>query len=113
MSEEWRKKYLPRRQRYKPDRPTLVIVAESPPDSGRYFYDLTGVPTEHLFAALMKQLGVSPITKNDGLVELAPPPKKRLLMIDLSTRRPKKASCSSNSASIARPVRFAFHLKQF
>ena len=36
--------------------------------SGRYFYDPAGAPREPLFAALMKQLRVSPSTKEDGLL---------------------------------------------
>jgi hypothetical protein len=47
-----------------------VIVAESPPASGKYFYDPTGSPKEPLFAAIMLQLGQSPITKEAGLREL-------------------------------------------
>jgi hypothetical protein len=46
-----------------------VIVAESPPAFGKYFYDTTGSPKEPLFAALMLQLGISP-AKADGLLEL-------------------------------------------
>jgi hypothetical protein len=47
-----------------------VIVAESPPASGKYFYDATGSTKEPLFGALMRQLGLSPITKEVGLREL-------------------------------------------
>jgi hypothetical protein len=47
----------------------LAIIAESPPASGRYFYDPAGVPSEPLFAAMMRQLGLSPRTKQDGLAE--------------------------------------------
>jgi hypothetical protein len=46
-----------------------VIVAESPPASGLYFYDPAGLPSEPLFAALMKQLRLSPATKEEGLRE--------------------------------------------
>jgi hypothetical protein len=61
--------YLAMRRRYKPDRDRikLVIIAESPPISGLYFYDPEGLPTEPLFAALMRQLGLSPATKHEGL----------------------------------------------
>ena len=48
----------------------LVIVAESPPASGKYFYDTTGSPKEPLFSALLLQLGISPTTKVAGLIEL-------------------------------------------
>jgi hypothetical protein len=59
--------YLAHRRRYQPDAPSLIIIAESPPASGRYFYDAGGAVTEPLFAALMKQLGVSPGRKEPGL----------------------------------------------
>ena len=42
-------------------------MAESPPASGRYFYNPAGAPTEPLFAALMRELAISPTTKDDGL----------------------------------------------
>ena len=62
-----RDEYLALRGRYEPARVELVIVAESPPASGRYFYDPTGAITEPLFSALMKKVGVSPATKDAGL----------------------------------------------
>jgi hypothetical protein len=52
--------YLRLRKAYQPSSPKLVIIAESPPASGKYFYDSTGSPKEPLFAALMGQLGLSP-----------------------------------------------------
>ena len=62
-----RDEYLTLRRRYEPESPTLIIVAESPPASRRYFYDPDGAITEPLFAALMKQLGISAATKEHGL----------------------------------------------
>jgi hypothetical protein len=47
----------------------VVIIAESPPASGRYFYDPAGSNTEPLFAALMRQLQFSAVTKTVGLRE--------------------------------------------
>jgi hypothetical protein len=61
--------YLSFRSRYAPERIRLAIIAESPPSSGKYFYDPAGIPSEHLFTALMRQLGLSPRTKQDGLME--------------------------------------------
>jgi hypothetical protein len=46
-----------------------VTIAESPPASGKYFYDPTGATSEWLFAALMKQIGFSPSNKEEGLRE--------------------------------------------
>jgi hypothetical protein len=62
-----RDRYISLRQKYQPETTRLAIVAESPPDSGRYFYDETGLTTEPLFAALMRQLRLRPATKHEGL----------------------------------------------
>jgi hypothetical protein len=61
--------YLSLRSRYEPENIRLVIIAESPPASGLYFYNPTGARSEPLFAALMRQLGISPISKENGLLE--------------------------------------------
>jgi hypothetical protein len=42
------------RKKYTPQRIKLAIVAESPPSSGKYFYDANGKVGEPLFKALMK-----------------------------------------------------------
>jgi hypothetical protein len=62
-----RNRYLDLRRRYEPESIRLVIIAESPPASGKYFYDPAGAPSEPLFAALMGQLHLSPLTKEEGL----------------------------------------------
>lgn len=62
--------YLRLRREYQPENIKLVIVAESPPASGKYFYDPTGSAKEPLFAAIMQQLGIAPGTKQAGLREL-------------------------------------------
>jgi hypothetical protein len=59
--------YYRLRSTYAPKNIKLVVVAESPPASGKYFYDPTGSAREPLFAALMKQLGFEPSTKEAGL----------------------------------------------
>ena len=64
-----RSEYLDLRRRFEPASATVVVVAESPPVSGLYFYNPDGKASEPLFAALMKQLGVRPGTKLEGLVE--------------------------------------------
>jgi hypothetical protein len=61
--------YLSFRSGYTPERVRLAIIAESPPISGKYFYDPAGSPSEQLFVALMRQLDLSPRTKQDGLAE--------------------------------------------
>ena len=61
--------YLTYRRAFAPERAKLVIVAESPPVSGLYFYNPDGKVTEPLFAAMMRQLTYSPRTKEHGLRE--------------------------------------------
>ena len=61
--------YLALRRDYEPHEARLVIIAESPPISGLYFYDAAGKPSEQLFAAFMRLLGVAPTTKVEGLKE--------------------------------------------
>lgn len=62
--------YLAFRNRYQPASPRLIIVAESPPFSGRYFYNSEGAATEPLFSAVMQQIGVKPLFKEQGLQRL-------------------------------------------
>src|SRR6516165_4799320 len=62
--------YLRLRRAYQPENIRLVIIAESPPAFGKYFYDPTGSAKELLFAAFMQQLGIAPSTKQAGLREL-------------------------------------------
>ncbi len=69
LPERKRNEYLDLRRPYEPESIRLVIIAESPPASGLYFYDPTGARTEPLFAALMRQLRLSPLMKEDGLRE--------------------------------------------
>jgi hypothetical protein len=69
LSQRKRSEYLDLRRRYEPRSVKLVVIAESPPASGLYFYDQTGAPSEPLFAALMKQLRISSTTKEEGLRE--------------------------------------------
>jgi hypothetical protein len=64
-----RNEYLAFRRRYEPKNITLVIIAESPPASGRFFYNPEGSSSEPLFAAMMRQLGLSPTTKKEGLLK--------------------------------------------
>lgn len=69
MLRKTRADYLALRRQFTPEKITLVIIAESPPASGLYFYDPEGAVTEPLFAALLKHLGISCKTKDVGLRE--------------------------------------------
>jgi len=64
-----RSEYLALRRKFEPTPAALVVVAESPPKSGKYFYNPTGEASEPLFAALMSQLGNAPASKENGLRE--------------------------------------------
>ena len=59
--------YLHLRNCYLPSKISKVFVLESPPVSGKYFYDESGKITEPLFSAMMKLLNYVPSTKKDGL----------------------------------------------
>ena len=69
MVQKQRGEYLSLRREFKSTTVTLVIVAKSPPTSGKYFYNPDGKVSEPLFNALMKQLGIQPKTKFEGLRE--------------------------------------------
>jgi hypothetical protein len=90
--------YLGLRREYEPEVAKLVIVAESPPASGKYFYDPTGSTNEPLFAALARQLGFSPATKESGLREFQ---KRGWMLVDATYRQvdklPKDASEDRNA----------------
>ncbi len=67
MAQRQRSEYLSFRRKFEPTNITLVIVAESPPTSGKYFYDPDGEVGEPLFNALMKQIDIQTKTKSEGL----------------------------------------------
>jgi hypothetical protein len=65
-----RSQYVALRREYEPDNLTLLIVAESPPESGLYFYNPVGRTSEPIFSAFMEQLAIKPTDKAAGLREL-------------------------------------------
>jgi hypothetical protein len=77
----------------------LVVIAESPPASGRYFYDATGAPSEPLFAALMRQLGLFRVTKEDGLREFQ---RNGWVLVDATYEPVNQLTCSSRDKIIDR-----------
>jgi hypothetical protein len=79
--------YLDLRRKFEPSSVKLVIVAESPPSSGNYFYDPSGKVSEHLFSALMKQLGIEPNTKSEGLREFQ---KRGWVLVDATYEQVNK-----------------------
>ena len=69
------------------------------PASGLYFYDETGAITEPLFAAVMKQLGVQPATKAEGLRALQ---QAGWLLVDATYEPVNALSASGRDAVIVR-----------
>jgi hypothetical protein len=64
--------YLHFRNQYIPSNTKVVFVLESPPISGRYFYNRDGALSEPLFRAMMKAvLEIAPASKEEGLQEFA------------------------------------------
>jgi len=76
--------YLKLRNKYLPENLRIIFIAESPPASGKYFYDETGSTSEPLFKGMMKALHYKPVTKKDGLEFF----KKRGFFLVDSTYRP-------------------------
>ena len=65
MNEQY---YVNLRGQFRPSQTRLILVAESPPASGKYFYDPKGRITEPLFRALIRDvLGRNVSNKADGL----------------------------------------------
>jgi len=64
--------YLRLRNAYIPAEIKIIFVLESPPASGRYFYNPDGPTTEALFGAMMRDVvEMTPTCKADGLKEFA------------------------------------------
>lgn len=60
--------YIDLREQFRPSKINVTFVLESPPVSGKYFYDPKGKTGEPLFSAMMKVIGHEPAIKEDGLV---------------------------------------------
>ena len=79
--------YLNLRHKYHPKVLKLIFILESPPVSGKYFYDPTGKTTEPLFSAMMRLLGYIPADKKDGLEFFK---EKGYLIIDATYKQVNK-----------------------
>jgi len=73
------KEYVAKRNKYKPETIKAIFILESPPKSGKYFYDPEGKTTEPLFKAMMELIGYKPVDKASGLAEFA---KKGFIIAD-------------------------------
>ena len=94
-----RDEYLALRRAYEPETFNVIIVAESPPASGKYFYDPDGAASEPLFAALMKALKVVPETKAVGLRAFQ---QRGWALVDATYEPVNKLSDSGRNAVILR-----------
>jgi hypothetical protein len=56
-----REDYARARQKYRPDKIRILLVAESPPSSGGYFYFPRMIGKDHLFRETMKALELWPL----------------------------------------------------
>jgi hypothetical protein len=93
-----RSEYLSFRRKFEPASVKLVIVAESPPSSGKYFYNSEGTVGEPLFAALMRQLRCAPTSKESGLREFQ---KRGWVLID-ATYEPVNVAGKDRNSVITR-----------
>lgn len=72
--------YIDLRNQWIPENIKIIFICESPPVSGKYFYDTEGLVTEPLFSAMMNSvLGINPVNKKDGLLAFQ---QAGLLIID-------------------------------
>ena len=56
-------KYTASRNKYKPNKVNVLLIAESPPSSGGYFYSETTIGKDHLFRETMKALKFWPVNR--------------------------------------------------
>ncbi len=74
-----RNKYINKRNKYQPENIKAIFVFESPPESGKYFYDAEGKATEPLFVAMMELIGYESADKASGLAEFV---RRGLIIVD-------------------------------
>jgi len=68
QSKHPKRHYVDLREPYRPRELRHIFVLESPPCSGKYFYDENGGTGEPLFLAMMKMMGRAPNDKREGLL---------------------------------------------
>lgn len=63
-----REYYIRLRNQYLPKNLKVIFILESPPSSGKYFYDIKGSVLEPLFSYMMKcVINFNPINKKEGI----------------------------------------------
>jgi hypothetical protein len=92
--------YLRFRDQYIPTITRFVFVLESPPASGRYFYNAEGPLSEPLFRAMMRDvLKITPTSKEMGLKEFA---ARGLFLVDATYTPVNHLSEQQRGATILR-----------
>jgi len=76
LNKEYYKKL---RSKYLPEKIVVIFVLESPPASGKYFYNEDGKMNEILFMTMMKLINYKAKDKKDGLAEFK---KKGFFIVD-------------------------------
>ena len=71
--------YQALREPFTPEEVKMVLLFESPPASGKYFYDPDGKMTEPLYSAIMKLFNWQPESKAHGLELMR---REGLLLLD-------------------------------
>lgn len=94
-----KQEYLTVRRAFMPEPLKLIIIADSPPKSGLYFYNPTGRVSEPLFDAMMKHLGCVPKTKGEGLSEFQ---KRGWLLVDATYEPVDETSKKGRDEAILR-----------
>jgi hypothetical protein len=79
--------YIQLRDKYHPKNLKFIFLLESPPASGKYFYDEKGNTTEPLFSAIMELLNYKPTDKKDGLKIFM---SKGFLLVDATYKQVNK-----------------------
>jgi len=98
--------YLSLRRPYEPESIRLVIIAESPPASGRYFYNPDGALSEPLFTAFMQYLRHSPLSKDAGLREFQ---RRGWVLVDATYEPVNTLNSSNRNRVIARDYPLLCH----
>ena len=89
--------YLKMRNRYHPSNLRHIFILESPPDSGKYFYDECGKVSEFLFKAMMRFIEFTPSNKKEGLEYFQ---KCGYLLVDATYRQVNNLTCSERDKII-------------
>ncbi len=55
------RRYRVAREAYRPERVRVLLIAESPPASGGFFYFPETIGKDHLFRQTMKAMGLWPV----------------------------------------------------